>query len=137
MKDCIADVLIKMNRDSALPDAYLHQPEAGNRRWMNKHGRKRLALYDNETEKQIRKYFNQLTSEGTEKVGAAEVEELLVSFGLVQSREEVEDLLYEMDFDGSGDLDFNEFVALLKGVPARYETGRRNYLSGHNIMYDR
>ena len=50
MRETIGDVLTKMNRDTALPDAYLHQPEAAARRWMLKRGKRRLALYDDETE---------------------------------------------------------------------------------------
>ena len=88
----------------------------------------------------MRKYFKQLAPADGERVGAAEIEELLVSFGLVQTREEVDQLIGEMDFDGSGDLDFDEFIALLKGVPGRFSGGssrpRRNYLTERNIMYD-
>lgn len=90
MRECIGDVLTKMNRETALPDSYLYQPETAARKWMLQRGKKRLALYDDDTETQMRKYFKQLTVDGKDKVGAGEIEELLITFGLVQTREEVD-----------------------------------------------
>lgn len=81
MRQCIGDVLIKMNRSAALPDSYLHRGSDADK-WMSARGKRRFAMQDRETERRLRNYFNQLTVNGSHEISKADVEEILVSFGL-------------------------------------------------------
>lgn len=40
-----------------------------------------------------------------------------MGFGLVEKIEEVEDLIKLVDFDGSGEIEFDEFLKLLEHKP--------------------
>ena len=46
-------------------------------------------------------------------------------------------MISEITFEGNDELDFEEFLALLKGVPGRFSNSqRRNHLNQRNIMYE-
>ena len=47
-------------------------------------------------------------------VGPHEIEEMLISLGLAKTREEVYKVVSQLDDNGSGELDFDEFLQLLK-----------------------
>jgi Ca2+-binding EF-hand superfamily protein len=42
----------------------------------------------------------------------------LISLGLAENRDEVEHLISSVDIDSNGQIEFNEFLLLLKGEPA-------------------
>ena len=118
MKECIGDVLMKMNRKSAIPDSFIFQPSGVEERWRQKRGMKRLALYDDESIRRLKDCFDQLDLTKNGLLEASEIEELLISFGLAIDREQVEQILAKMDSDEKGRIDFAEFINLLKEAPA-------------------
>ena len=93
----------------------------------------RLAHYDDESYGKLKEFFNQLDSSGDGMLGAAEIEELLVSFGLATDRADVERIVCDLHDDGSGRLDFQEFVKLLKEV---LKLADKNYLERHDFLYN-
>lgn len=58
------------------------------KRGMNKH-----VYFDNDQVKRIRKYFNELDSDMSGMVSANEIEEMLISLGLTNSKEEVSEMV--------------------------------------------
>ena len=66
----------------------------------------RLAHYDDESFVKLKEFFNQLDSSGDGMLGAAEIEELLVSFGLAADRVDVERIVSDLEHDGNGRIDF-------------------------------
>lgn len=57
--------------------------------------------------------FNQLDQDGSQSIGLDELEDALVAVGLVDSREQVESMLAQIDNDG--EIEFEEFITLIKG----------------------
>jgi EF-hand domain pair len=64
----------------------------------------------------MRRWFAFLDADGSGALDVDELEEPLTGMGLVLSREEVLQLIREVDRDESGELDFDEFRAVLRGV---------------------
>ena len=68
------------------------------------------------TEQQIAEYkeaFNAFDKNGDGTITGAELEEIIKSLGLNPSKDEVRDMLNELDVDQSGSIDFTEFVTLM------------------------
>jgi len=56
-------------------------------------------------------------------IGIEELEKPLISLGLCNSRDEVKAILSEVDEDGSGQIEFKEFLKIIK--KAQYEKQKR------------
>ena len=46
----------------------------------------------------------------------SQLEQPLISFGLCHTREEVEKIMKEIDLDGNGELEFDEFLCMIKAA---------------------
>jgi len=67
-------------------------------------------------------------------IGAEEIEETLISLGLAKSRADVTATVHELDVDGNGELDFEEFLQMLKDTSMR--NAKDNYLTHKNIYFE-
>jgi Ca2+-binding EF-hand superfamily protein len=56
-----------------------------------------------------------LCDDGIESIGVEELEEPLIAMGLVANRSEVEKLVAEVDQDQNGEIEFSEFLEIIKG----------------------
>ena len=69
---------------------------------MKKHGKEdRIDFKDDEISK-LRKYFTSLDGDGSGSIGLDELEDPLIALGLAQTRDEVEKLIKDVDYDESG-----------------------------------
>ena len=100
---------------------------------MEKRGKKDLKYYSNDQIELLRKYFNQLDVDGSGTISPSEIEETLISLGLARSREDVEEIIGEIDQKGSGELDFEEFLTMLKDMSMKQNN--TNYLKDRSILY--
>ena len=50
------------------------------------------------------------------KIDIDELEEPLIAFGLCETREEVINLVKQVDLDGNGTIEFDEFLLILKNA---------------------
>ena len=57
--------------------------------------------------------FNDLDEDGSHAIGIDELEDPLIALGLVDSREQVEEMVRQIDDDCN--IEFNEFLKLVKG----------------------
>lgn len=133
MKECLRD--LNMSKTSEIPDTYLYQPSNMIRLWMEKRGKKRQKYMDNEQVDQMKKYFMQLDTDGSGAIGPAEIEETLISLGLARTREDVLTVVEEMDEDCSGELDFEEFLTMLKDMTMK--NSKTNYLTDRNLLFEK
>jgi len=92
-----------------------------------------LKYYSNDQIELLRKYFNQLDVDGSGTISPSEIEETLISLGLARSREDVEEIIGEIDQKGSGELDFEEFLTMLKDMSMKQNN--TNYLKDRSILY--
>ena len=68
----------------------------------------------------IRNYFDSLDVLNTGSIGIEELEEPLITLGIAKGRKEVKKIMDEIDEDGSGEIEFNEFLMILKGKTTIY-----------------
>tara|TARA_B110000285_G_scaffold208837_1_gene249341 strand:+ start:723 stop:1007 length:285 start_codon:yes stop_codon:yes gene_type:complete len=77
--------------DNKIPNSYLFQPD--NRQWMLKRGKTQMVYYDNDQIKLLKKYFESMGTDEDQKIDVTQLEEILISIGLVKSRDDVIGLL--------------------------------------------
>lgn len=73
--------------------------------------------------------------DGSGTVSPSEIEETLISIGLAKTRDDVEQIIAEMDEEGKGELNFDEFLTMLKDMSMKSQA--LNYLGDRNILYQR
>jgi Ca2+-binding EF-hand superfamily protein len=55
-----------------------------------------------------------LDGDGSGSIGIEELEEPLIGLGLAGNRDEVQEMIDEVDEDGSGMIEFDEFLLIIK-----------------------
>ena len=73
--------------------------------------------------------------DGSGTLGPAEIEETLISLGLARTREDVEQIIDEIDENGNGELEFGEFLTMLKDMSMR--SNKTNFLKERNLLYEK
>ncbi|CAD8086355.1 unnamed protein product [Paramecium sonneborni] len=95
---------------------YIFQSGFQERAWLIKRGyQDRIDFKDSEIA-ELRKYFSSLDGDGSGAIGIEELEDPLIALGLVNSREEVEKIMNEVDEDGTNEIEFKEFLTIMRGV---------------------
>lgn len=89
----------------------LHQERQ--RSWLRKHGKDDFIDFNNQERKELRKVFRELDHDNVGALGANELFEPLLALGLVESKEQVMDMIRKVDFDSSGLIEFDEFLKVL------------------------
>ena len=72
--------------------------------------------FTTEDRKQYKEVFDALDSDGSKAITIKELEDPLIALGFVNSREEVKDLVAEVDEDGSGKIEFGEFLLIMRSI---------------------
>lgn len=60
--------------------------------------------------------FNALDADGSKAIGVEELEDPLIALGFVSSREEVQKLIEMVDEDGTGEIEFDEFLLIMRAI---------------------
>ena len=87
-----------------------------NREWMKKRGKSRYIDFDNKQRSKLRKVFKELDKDCSGALDIDELYEPLLALGLVESRDQVIDLLKKIDLDSAGIIEFEEFLNMLKNA---------------------
>jgi hypothetical protein len=77
--------------------------------------RARLQLQERDRRKESRLWFESLDFDGSGEISVAELKKPLIAMGFAKSVQEVQDLVDSVDDDGSGEIGFEEFLAVLGG----------------------
>jgi hypothetical protein len=64
--------------------------------------------------RQLRMYFEYLDKDKGGSISAEELEEPLVALGFAESREDVQTLINAIDRNGNGEIELDEFLAIIK-----------------------
>jgi len=88
--------------------------ENAQRHWLRTHGKNEFIDFDDEERRMLKGYFGSMASDGSGSIGIQELEEALVAFGLAENRHDVQRLMSAVDDDGSGLIEFNEFLAIVR-----------------------
>ena len=68
---------------------------------------------DGDVEEEIREAFRVFDKEGNGFISTAELASVMTNIGEVLSEEETEELIAEADIDGDGNVNYEEFVAMI------------------------
>eukprot|EP00347_Sterkiella_histriomuscorum_P013147 403365832 len=96
-------------------DQLIFNPESSLRGWLKKHGKSDYIDFDDTELKQLRQYFDSLDDDASGSIGVEELEGPLIALGLVENREQVQQIVDLVDEDGSNKIEFDEFLSIIKG----------------------
>ena len=83
---------------------------------MQNRGKSHMMEFTNEQMKKLRECFKSLDYDGSGSIDADELGLPLIGLGLVNSREEVVELMKEYDDDGSMEIEFDEFLKIILSI---------------------
>ena len=84
------------------------------KRWQEERGK--YVEFDIKTMNKYQKYYEEMTTinpDGQEGIGVDQLEEPFISFGLAYNRDEINNLISSVDDDGSGRIEFPEFLRII------------------------
>lgn len=84
------------------------------RAWLRKHGKTSYIGFDDADRRELREFFNTLDDSQRGSIGYKELEEPLLALGLAETRQQVKEMVDVVDRDGSGQIEFEEFLSILK-----------------------
>eukprot|EP01029_Cantina_marsupialis_P004507 TRINITY_DN14574_c0_g1_i1.p1 TRINITY_DN14574_c0_g1~~TRINITY_DN14574_c0_g1_i1.p1 ORF type:complete len:411 (+),score=78.84 TRINITY_DN14574_c0_g1_i1:140-1372(+) len=102
----------RWKRQSLFHRFHLDQRNARESSWMRRHGKSKRE-FTAQQKRDLLLWFQSLDADGSGEVSAEELEDPLISTGIVNTAEEVEEMVKRVDIDGSGEFGFDEFVHLL------------------------
>ena len=93
---------------------------------MFKHGRNHLLDFTDEEILKLRECFCSLDDDGEGTISIEELEMPLIGLGIADTRKEVEDMINEVDEDGSGEIEFDEFLLIIKNSNTKNKSSKIN-----------
>ncbi|EER13481.1 centrin 3, putative [Perkinsus marinus ATCC 50983] len=69
--------------------------------------------FDDQERKMLRTYFDALDDDGSGSIDVSELEEVMVALGLAEKPSDVEKMVANIDEDGSGEIEFHEFLSIV------------------------
>ena len=94
---------------------------------MSSLNKKKLLVKQNVTEEQIETYreaFSMYDKNGDSKITIDELGDVMKNLGITPSNKKLSELLHEIDLDGSGSIEFNEFEIWMTNKLAEGKYGR-------------
>ncbi|CAG9324728.1 unnamed protein product [Blepharisma stoltei] len=85
------------------------------RNWLRTHGKRKYIGFDDDDRCKLRRYFSTLDENKHGCIGYKELEDPLIALGIAETRQQVEEMVKSVDFDGSGSIEFEEFLTILRG----------------------
>ncbi|CAJ0609531.1 unnamed protein product [Cylicocyclus nassatus] len=70
--------------------------------------------YDRKELKEYRQLFNMFDTDGSGAIGNDELKQAMLSIGIHANEAEIDNVIKEVDADGNGEIDFEEFCACMK-----------------------
>ena len=87
-----------------------------NREWMKRRGKSQYIDFDNAQRSKLKKVFRELDKDHSGALDVDELYEPLLALGLVDSRDQVQDLVTKVDNDKSGIIEFEEFLNVIRNA---------------------
>ena len=95
-------------------DDLIWQPDRCRNEWLISRGKKDYVEFQDHERKQLFECFNDLDDDGSAEIGVQELEDPLIALGLVDNRQQVQKIVNTVDADGSGQIEFHEFLKIIK-----------------------
>jgi Ca2+-binding EF-hand superfamily protein len=74
----------------------------------------------------LKECFGSLDGDGSGAIGIEELEDPLIGLGFADTREEVQEMIDSVDDDGSGMIEFPEFLGIIKNSDGNDKTAKIN-----------
>ncbi|GMF55151.1 unnamed protein product [Phytophthora fragariaefolia] len=100
--------------------------------WLAKHAKQPRFQFSGEQKRMLRQWFDALDSDGSGKISVEELEDPMLSIGIVNDTREIEQIVSKLDKDANGQIDFQEFVDFLT-PHARHNKGASP--QKHELMF--
>lgn len=84
------------------------------RAWLRKKAKHSFIDFSESERKELRWYFDALADPVKERIRPDELDNMLISLGLVDTKREVSNLIGKIDTSGTQELDFEEFLELVR-----------------------
>lgn len=91
---------------------FLH--EFRQREWLRSKAKQQYIDFSDEERAELRRYFDSLCGDESDKIHLERLETMLISVGLASTSKEVKALVQAIDLDGNGELDFEEYLAIFR-----------------------
>ncbi|OWZ02387.1 hypothetical protein PHMEG_00026062 [Phytophthora megakarya] len=99
--------------------------------WLTKHAKQPRFQFSGEQKRMLRQWFDALDTDGSGKISVEELEDPMLSIGIVNDTREIEQIVSKLDKDSNGQIDFQEFVEFL--TPHRNSKGE--HPQKHEVMF--
>lgn len=83
------------------------------RHWLARKAKHRYIDFSDSERVELRRYFDALAGSNS-KVGLDQLENMMISLGLADTRKEVAAIVEKIDDEGSGELDFEQYLELVR-----------------------
>ncbi|KAG1712455.1 hypothetical protein DVH05_000203 [Phytophthora capsici] len=120
---------VAVARHRALHDQLLHFDQNA---WLTKHAKQPKFQFTGEQKRMLRQWFNALDTDKSGKISVEELEDPMLSIGIVNDTREIQQIVNKLDKDSNGQIDFQEFVEFLT-PHTRYNKG--NGPQKHEMMF--
>lgn len=109
------NAVLQGQRRSASTDFKRRLHETRQRDWLKKHGKHSCMDFSDSERTELRHFFEGLSgSHGSDaRIGIAELEEMLISLGVADTRADVLSVIATLDGDETGELDFEEYLRIV------------------------
>ena len=87
--------------------------EEANEKWCSSHGKRVTGEYNNKEKRQLRCWFKELDYDNSGEVNVNELQDALISSGILKTREQVKRVLTNADKNRSAGIDFDEFISAI------------------------
>jgi hypothetical protein len=96
------------------------------RRWMVNHGKGKYLAFSDAQIIKLKETFCNLDEDGGGSIGIDELETPLIGLGFADTREQVEEMVKVVDEDESGQIEFGEFLQIIKNSDGNEKTEKIN-----------
>ncbi|KAG1687408.1 hypothetical protein DVH05_005205 [Phytophthora capsici] len=120
---------VAVARHRALHEQLLHFDQNA---WLTKHAKQPKFQFTGEQKRMLRQWFNALDTDKSGKISVEELEDPMLSIGIVNDTREIQQIVNKLDKDSNGQIDFQEFVEFLT-PHTRYNKG--NGPQKHEMMF--
>lgn len=105
----------KTERSTKYKDNTVTLNAARERKWLNHRGKADVLDFTDAELRKLKECFCSLDIDGGGDIGIDELEDPLIGLGFAHNRAEVQEIIDDVDDDGSGCIEFPEFLSIILG----------------------
>ena len=114
------------DKKTSVKEKKLEIKDKNDRAWMVSRGKAGMLAFSDIEIMKLKECFNNLDDDGGGSVGIDELETPLIGLGFADSRDEVQAMVDLVDEDGSGQIEFIEFLQIIQNADGNEKTAKIN-----------